>query len=332
MIGKISYRTLGRTGISVSELAVGCGPIANLMTGQDRENQIAVLQRAIDCGLNWIDTAATYGQGQSETSIGRALNALNAAGRVHIATKVRLLPEDLQDIKAAVRKSIEGSLTRLGVSRVALLQLHNAITDRRGDEATSITPQDVLGRSGVLDALLQLRAEGLTEFVGLTAVGQANPLRTVIASGGFDTMQVPYNLLNPSAGFDLPASFPETNYGNVMSLAAEQRMGVFVIRVFAAGALLNQDPGPYTAASKFFTLDLYRRDQIRAQQLRESFGSETDLKELSVRFALQHPCVHSAIIGFSQPQHVAEAITFAQRGAIPDLELKQISPVLSATD
>ena len=324
MTGKTAYRTLGRTGIAVSELAVGCGPIAGLMTGHDQENQIAVLQRAIDCGLNWVDTAATYGQGQSESSIGRTLQALNAVGRVHVATKVRLLPEDVRDIKTAVRKSVEGSLARLGVSRVTLLQLHNAITDRRGDEATSITPQDVLGKDGVLESLMQLRGEGLCEFVGLTAVGQANPLRTVVASGGFDTMQVPYNLLNPSAGFDLPGGFPETNYGNVISLAREQQMGVFVIRVFAAGALLNQEPSPYTAASKFFTLDLYRRDRDRAQQLRDSLGSVSDLKELSIRFALQHPCVHSAIIGFSLPQHVDEAITFAQRGPIPAAELKQI--------
>jgi L-galactose dehydrogenase/L-glyceraldehyde 3-phosphate reductase len=224
-----------------------------------------------------------------------------------------------------MRKSIEGSLSRLGVSKVTLLQLHNAITAARGEEATSLTPRDVLGKRGVLETLLQFREEGLTDYIGLTAVGQAEALRQVVAGGQFDTIQVPYNLLNPSAGRELPASFPESNYGNVIGLASELQMGVFVIRVFAAGALLDQPPSPYTAASKFFTIDLYRRDERRAEQLREWLTGECGLKEASLRFALQHPCVHSAIIGFSRPQHVDQAIDLASKGPLAAQVMQRLS-------
>src|SRR5262245_47661545 len=101
---RVGYRSLGQTGISVSEVALGCGPVSNLMTGEDRQKQAAVLERALESGVNWIDTAATYGQGRSEASLGQALRALNAAGRVHLATKVRLAPEELGDIAGAVRR------------------------------------------------------------------------------------------------------------------------------------------------------------------------------------------------------------------------------------
>ena len=103
----VGYRELGRTGLGVSELALGCGPISNLMTGEDSQRQVAVLRRALDGGINWIDTAATYGQGRSEESLGFALRDLGAGDDVHLATKVRLQLDELKDIAGAVRQSLE---------------------------------------------------------------------------------------------------------------------------------------------------------------------------------------------------------------------------------
>src|SRR5437764_15312133 len=114
---------LGRTKLDVSVVGLGAGPVPALMTGDDADAQAAVLARALDAGVNWIDTAAGYGDGRSEASIGRALRQLGAAGRMHVATKVRLSPEDLADPEAAVRRSLAGSLGRLGLESVPLLQL-----------------------------------------------------------------------------------------------------------------------------------------------------------------------------------------------------------------
>ncbi len=314
----MQYQTLGRTAIAVSRIAFGCGPISNLMTGEDRERQAAVLRHAIGCGVNWIDTAATYGKGRSEQSIGDALRDIETTEPVHLATKVRLMPEELDDIRSAVRRSIDGSLERLGVERVTLLQLHNAITAERGQEATSLTPRDILGPGGVREALSGLRDEGIVDHIGLTAVGQAGPLREVVGSGAFDTIQVPFNIMNPSAGCDVPEDFAEASYGNVIGLARQHEMGVFAIRVFAAGAVLGHPPAAHTVNSPFFPLDLYRRDEQRAARMCEMLGEKGVLADVAVRYAVQHPGVTAALIGFGEPPHVDAAIASLNGGPLPD--------------
>lgn len=294
------YRTLGRTGLRVSVLAFGAGPVSGLMTGDDHALPAAVLRRAVERGINWIDTAPGYGAGKSETHIGRALREVDGSDAVHIATKVRLSADGLADVAGAVRKSVEQSLARLGRSSVTLLQLHNGMATRRGDEPFAIAPHDIL--NDVLPAFQRLRDDGLIQFLGLTGTGQPAALREVVASAAFDTIQVPYNLLNPSAGEATPATFADTNYGNIIADCAAQNMGVFAIRVYAGGALLDNPPSAHTLTTPFFPLPLYERDRVRARRL----GG--DLQGRAVRFALAHPRIHSAIVGFGAPEHVDSAL------------------------
>jgi aryl-alcohol dehydrogenase-like predicted oxidoreductase len=301
------YRPLGKTGIAISALSFGAGPVSTLMVGNDHNRQQGVIDHAIKQGINWFDTAATYGGGQSESSLGIALRQLNNPP-VHVATKVRLTGDDLADIPCAVRRSVAASLDRLQMQRVTLLQLHNSITLCRGDEPTSITPADVLGPGGVAEVFAQLRAEGLTSHVGLTGIGHPSALREVIRSGAFEAMQVPYHLLNPSAGRELPADFMETNYGNVIADCAQTQMGVLAIRVLAGGALADRPPSSHTLKTPFFPLDLYQRDRQQAARLQESLGSERSLAQEAIRFALAHPQISSALIGFGQPEEIDDAV------------------------
>lgn len=309
----LEKRMLGRTGLSVSVIAFGAGPISTLMVGEESERQQRVVQHAIERGVNWFDTAATYGGGKSEESLGRIFAAEpSLTGRVQVATKIRLLADDLADIRGAVRRSLEGSLRRLGMPRVALLQLHNSITRERGDEPTSITPADVLKTGGVADTFDDLRREGLIGHTGLTGIGRAESLTEVVRSGRFDTIQTPYHLLNPSAGYDAPADFAETNYGNIIATCAAMRMGVFVIRVLAGGALADNVPSPHTLKTPFFPLDLYERDRRRAAQLRERLAPGASLPQEAIRFALAHTQVHAAIVGLGTVEQVDEAIRASQ--------------------
>ncbi len=303
----MQYRTLGRTRLSISVLAFGAGPVSTLLVSDDRERQRAVIAHAIERGVNWFDTAATYGDGKSEENLGRTLDELGRPS-VHVATKVRLIGDDLNDIRAAVRRSVEASLARLRMSRVTLLQLHNSVTPGRGDEPTSITPEDVLGSGGVADAFAELQQAGLVQFVGLTGIGNPVVLREVIQSGRFDTMQTPYHLLNPSAGRDMPADFGETNYGNIIADCAKQEMGVLAIRVLAGGALAGQPPSPHTLKTPFFPLDLYQRDCQRAEQLRKSLAPDRSLPQVALQFALVHPHIHAAIVGFGDTSQIDDAI------------------------
>lgn len=284
-----------------------------MMVGDEQERQRCVVEHAVARGVNWIDTAATYGDGKSEASLGRVLAASALAGRVQVATKVRLLGDDLADIRGAVRRSLEASLRRLGLPRVALLQLHNSITRERGDEPTSVAPTDVLRPGGVADAFDELRREGLIGYSGLTGIGRPESLAEVVRSDRFDTIQVPYHLLNPSAGCDIPADFAETNYGNIIATCHDMRMGVFVIRVLAGGALADNSPSPHTLKTPFFPLDLYERDRSRAAAVRDRLPPGTSLPQEAIRFALAHPQVHSAIVGLGDVAQIDEAVGALER-------------------
>lgn len=312
----MQYRQLGTTGIRISAVSFGAGPVPALLTASGQhDQQLATVRRAIEAGINWFDTAATYGDGQSEASLGQALSALSAAD-VHIATKVRLPTERLGDIRDYVRESFAASLRRLQRPRVTLLQLHNSITARRGDQPTSITPDDVLGPNGVADAFAELRDEGLVAHLGLTGLGDTPSLFEVLRSGKFETVQTPYHVLNPSAGSDKVPAGAEADYGNLIGECERLKIGVLAIRVFAGGALAGQPPSAHTRITKFFPLNIYESDQRRAAELARDLPVDLSLRELALRFVLSHPGISSALVGFSSPAQIDEALNFAERGPV----------------
>lgn len=328
----MQYRPLGSTGIRVSAVSFGAGPVPELMTAEATERQVLTVGRAVEAGINWCDTAATYGEGRSEASLGEALRRLGVAEQVHVATKVRLMPEHLSDIGRHVRASVAGSLQRLGVERVTLLQIHNSITGQRGDEPTSITPRDMLGRGGVLDVFGALQREGRAVHLGLTGLGQPAALREVLASRVVATIQVPYNVLNPSAGRTVGRQFSEADFGNLIAECAARNVGVFAIRVFAGGALLGNRPSAHTHRTKFFPLDLYRRDAARASRLQKLLGPEADLAQIAIRFALSRADICSAIVGFGEAAHVDAALGAVEAGPLPDETLSILGAFVDRLD
>lgn len=287
------YRTLGRTGFTVSVIGFGAGPVPALMTGIDRETQRSVVERALAVGINWFDTAPGYGDGQSETNLGLALRQAGSLDGVHVATKVRLTVADLEDPETAVRRSLADSLQRLGLSRVTVLQLHNALTAVRGSVPASLTPADVLRPGGVLQALQCLRAEGLANHIGLTGTGDVAALLEVIESGAFATIQLPYNLLHR-----------ETE--EIVQRCRERGVAVLAIRVFAGGALVGQPPSAHTLRTPYFPLALYEADSRQAAEMAAQLGSGQSLKEAALRFVLGSGVPEMALIGLSTVEQVEE--------------------------
>ncbi|MFO0998861.1 MAG: aldo/keto reductase [Planctomycetaceae bacterium] len=303
----VPRRVLGRTGLQVSCLSFGGGPVSGLMTSENFELQVQTMEALIAQGINWIDTAAAYGNGLSERNIGRILAELpeEVRDQIHVATKVRIdfsLPTSVSD---QVRVGLASSLSRLRLPKVSLLQLHNSITTTRGDQPNSVSVSDVLDCGSILDALKSMQRENRVDFIGLTGTGIVEAMQSVVRTGEFDTIQVPYNLLNPSAGCEVAQDFPEQNYGNILNDCLQARMGCFAIRVFAGGALLGQPPSNHTLRTPYFPLDLYKRDLDRAASLNSGGAS---LGGKAIEFALGHPAIHSAIIGFGAASHVSEAV------------------------
>jgi L-galactose dehydrogenase/L-glyceraldehyde 3-phosphate reductase len=333
----MEYRLLGNTGIRVSAISFGAGPVPALMTdGSQAAIQRQTVHRAIEVGINWFDTAATYGDGESEKNLGATLKELGApacpdsrdAGRsssVYIATKVRLMPDQLDNIEENVKNSVMGSLKRLQLERVTLIQLHNSITQNRGDQYTSITPQDVLGPGGVLDAFEALKSDGSVQHIGLTGLGDISALLEVIRSGAFETIQVCYNILNPSAGQPMPKGFDDIDYGNIIAECTRQNMGVIAIRVFAGGALAGNPPSAYTLKAQVFPLSLYERDMERAAQLSKALLPGVSLKEAGLRFVLSEPSISTALIGFSNPAQIDEAIRYCSAGPLSKQIVEKLS-------
>ena len=199
----MQLRVFGRTGMQLSVLGFGCGAVGGLMVRGDPADQERTIARAIAAGLNYFDTAVQYGNGESEKNLGRVLQKLKPAN-VAVGTKVRLPPSEFDRIADAVTMSLEGSLARLRLDRVDIFHLHNAITETGGEMALSV--RQVL--DDVVPAFERLRQQGKTRFLGITAVGDTAALHQVIDARAFDSAQVVYNVLNPSAAEELPTNYP----------------------------------------------------------------------------------------------------------------------------
>ncbi len=303
-------RRLGRTGLLVSEISFGAGPVSGLMTGTDTHQQLEVLRAAIHSGINWVDTAAGYGNGTSEKAVGAALRQLDPQQQIQVATKVRIHRSSGASIRQQITAGITASLSRLQRSHITLLQLHNAITEQPDQEPFSLTPEEVLGPQGVAAAFNELRQSGIITCCGLTGTGQPAALRKVLESEQFETLQIPFNRLNPSAGMPMAPDTVPTDYGNLLADCQRLDIGVFAIRVLAGGAVAGNPPSAHTLTTPFFPLDLYQHDLQKAQSLAAAEPASHAVTE-AIRFVLQHPAVCSAIIGFAQPHEVLQACTAA---------------------
>ena len=322
----MNYRPLGSTGLQVSEIGFGCGDVGGLMVRGEHGDQVKAVARAVELGINYFDTASSYGGGQSETNLGQVLKELSAD--VYVGTKFRVTTHEPGRIKGNVIASVEESLTRLQREHVDLIQLHNHVAST-GD-AGSVAPEEVLGE--VVDALRELRDQGKVSFWGMTAVGETSALLRVIDTGALNTVQSVYNLVNPSAGSDVPTDFDMHDYGNLIERASSNGMGVLVIRVLAAGALTGEAARHPVAvptvapigSGRDYGQDLARADAFRFL-LEEGYADSP--VEASLRFALSNAGVSSVLVGYSSLEHLEQAVDFAAKGPLPPEAMARLPEV-----
>jgi len=319
------YRTFGRTGLQVSELVFGGGWVGGVLIHQDDATKLRTLRRAVDAGINWIDTAPAYGKTQSEQALGWLLKEIT--GAVHLSTKVLLDTARLDDIPGQVERSLHDSLQRLNRDRVDLVLLHNPL-DPSGAAGT-VTPEHVLRARGAADALERVRDKGLTRYIGFTALGDAASCRQVIASGRFDAAQVYYNLLNPSAARAMPKGWTGYDFGTLVTACKAQGTAVMAIRVFAAGVLATDvRHGREVMITRGTEVaDEERRAQAVFAALGNAYGTRA---QAALRFALSNPDIACAIIGLAEPAHLEEALAGAQAGPLPQAALGALERLYAA--
>ena len=203
-------RALGKTGLKVSLAGLGCYPLGG--GGVPEKQAIAVVRRAYELGINYFDTAESYGRGRSEVRVGKALKGIR--DKVIVATKT------LRYDKKGALEQLEGSLKRLQMERVDVWQFHALNSKKQMDQ--------FLGEGGGLEAAVEAQKAGKIRFVGIT--GHADPMDFVDAMKrhAFDTLLIPLNCIDPHH-----RSFEK----HALPVANKNKVGVVAMKVFCSGRL-----------------------------------------------------------------------------------------------
>jgi aryl-alcohol dehydrogenase-like predicted oxidoreductase len=292
----MKYRRLGKTGLKVSEVGFGAWAIGGSWGPQSDADSVAALNRALDLGVNFIDTAAGYGDGRSEKIISGVLKARRDS--VTVATKtppadgpwppspycvaMQRYPEKY------LRENVEQRLRNLGTDRIDILQLHT------WTRAWNRRPEP-------FEVLRKLKEEGKICFVGVsTPEHDQNSVIGLMREGWVDVVQVIYNI------------FEQEPAAELLPAALESDVGVIVRVVFDEGSLT----GKWTEATKFaegdfrrsyFEGDRLARSVARARRVAKSIeGSGYTLPQAAIKFALAHDAVGTVIPGMRNPSQ-AEA-------------------------
>ena len=316
-------RRLGRTNLEISLLGFGAGAVGGLMTKGAVVDQERAIARAVELGINYIDTAPLYGNGESERNLGRVLKALKPD--VVIGTKVRLKAADRADVADFIARSMDESLQRLGRDHVDLFQLHNPLVANDSDDDLAID----IALNEVVPAMQRLRQAGKTRFIGFSGVGETPALMQAIGSGAFDTMQVVYNLLNPSAGAPMPGGAPGQDYGHLLDRTRAMDMGTIVIRALAGGALAGtteRHPLAMQAVDPIGSAPSFVEDVARAKVLEPLIkqGVASSLPELAFRFVIAHPAVTTMLVGYSTLDQLEQAAAAVNKGPLPEETLLRL--------
>jgi aryl-alcohol dehydrogenase-like predicted oxidoreductase len=283
----LDYRPLGRTGVQVSKLCLG-----TMMFGAwgntDHDDSIRIIHRALDAGINFVDTADVYSDGESEEIVGKALTGRR--DDVVLATKFWGSMDDDPNRGGVSRRwiiaEVENSLRRLGTDWIDLYQMHRPVPDTDLDET--------------LGALADLVRQGKVRYVGSSSfsAGQMVEAQWVARERGrqrFVTEQPPYSIL--VRGIEL----------DVLPTAARHGMGILTYSPLAGGWLSGRwtaDSSPTSPARQRLAarFDMSLPENQRKLEAAEQLAKVADevglpLIELAVAFVVNHPAVTSAIIG-----------------------------------
>jgi aryl-alcohol dehydrogenase-like predicted oxidoreductase len=210
----LPHRTLGRTGASVSILAFGCG--SRFLMYEDEEKALAALNHALDLGITYMDTAYAYGDGKSETRVGKVMSTRR--NQVFLATKI---PDRKRD---DFMRRLEGSLKRLQTDHVDLVHIHSL---GHADDLSKLEAPD-----GALNGLLEARQQKMARFIGMTSHTDGAVMAQAIERHDLNCVQM---ALNPTGNGDLERlALPAAN---------KKKLGVIAMKICGQELLIGTDPG-----------------------------------------------------------------------------------------
>jgi len=295
----MKYRRLGTTGIEVSELTLGTVELgmdygfrgSEHSRRPDVADSIRLIHRAVDLGVNLIDTARVYGS--SEEVIGRALAEIPQ--RPYIASKILIKPADVpklsgSDLESFIQNSVDTSLRTLRIETVDLLQIHQ-------------TSFEILKNENILKSLERAKQEGKVRLLGASVTDEEVALE-VLANPLFQTLQVAFNVLDQRMGERV---FPQ---------ALRQGVGILVRSAFLRGVLT---PQLERIPEKLTPLKERVYGLLSALEMKTS-----DLARMALRFCLSNSSASSVIIGVRSTAELEENLAAAREGPIANETLRTL--------
>lgn len=309
----MKYRNLGRTGLSVSEIGFGAWAIGGSWGPQSEADSVAALHRALDLGVNFIDTAAGYGDGKSERIIASVLKGRRES--VFVATKTPptegtwppspYCDASLRYPEKYLRENVEQRLRNLGTDRLDILQLHTWTRAWNGNP-------------GPFEVLRTLKREGKIRFVGVsTPEHDQNSVVDLMRGGWVDVVQVIYNV------------FEQEPAAELLPVAAQTGTGIIVRVVFDEGSLTGKWTSDTTFAEgdfrrSYFEGDRLARSVARAGRVAASLeGSAYTLPQAAIKFVLAHGAVGTVIPGMRNTRQAEANCAVSDMAAMePALQAK----------
>jgi aryl-alcohol dehydrogenase-like predicted oxidoreductase len=309
----MNERRLGRTGLSVSEIGYGAWGIGGSMwLGAEDQESLRALRRAIDLGVNFIDTAAVYGNGHSERLVGEVVRERDE--RIVVASKVppkngkwpARAGTDPEEAFPAdhIRKWTERTLSNLGLDVLDVQQFH-------------VWSDEWVGRGSWLEAVQALRDEGKIRFFGVSIndLQPANAVR-LIETGAVDTVQVIYNV------------FEQAPEDELFAACERHDVGVIARVPFDEGSLTGTLTPESTFPDGDFRHDYFSGERSldkvdqRVRAILDDLGIErSQLAEVAVRYILSHPAVSSVIPGMRSVRNVERNAAVGDGRGLPEEQI-----------
>ncbi|SFT29187.1 aldo/keto reductase [Paenibacillus sp. BC26] len=296
----LSKRPLGNTGLLVTPLCLGAAPLGDMpetfQYSTSEEQALITLRTAFESPINFLDTAASYGFGESERRIGKAIQANGGLPEGYVlATKADRDFATGDFSGEQIKRSVEESLERLGLNRLQYVYIH---------DPEHTTFENVMGSGGPLAVLQKFQEEGVIDHIGISG-GPIDMLIRYVETGAFSAVETHnrYTLLNRSAE-------------SLLEVAS--RMGVAVINAAPYGSgILAKGPDAYAryAYSEASPIVLERARSFA--KVCQEFN--VPLAAAALQFSLRDPRITSTVVGMSKPDRIAQTVDLANYPIAPEL-------------
>jgi aryl-alcohol dehydrogenase-like predicted oxidoreductase len=320
-------RTLGQSDLKITPIGIGAWAIGGgewefAWGPQEDRESIAAIRAGLDRGINWVDTAAIYGLGHSETVVGRAIKGLRA--HPYVFTKCSLVWDESGRIShnlqaASIRREAEASLKRLDLDTIDLYQIHWPAWRGAPESESPGSIEEAVG------ALAKLKSEGKIRHIGISNFN-AQQMERALGVAPITSLQPPYSIL----ATDIEDS--------TLPFALRHRIGVIVYSPMASGLLTgamtreriaNLPQDDWRKASPNFQEPLLSRNLRLVETLRAiSKRRNATPGEVAIAWTLRNPAVTGAIVGVRSAQQVS-GVAGAADVKLSEDEMLEIEHVLT---